>query len=43
VVERGLLQLFVGGRQPDFPAGGGRVLSANVTVTATATVISCGL
>ena len=44
VVEKGALQLFVGGRQPDFPASGGSsVLSGNVTVTATATVVSCGL
>ena len=43
VVEKGGLQLFVGGWQPDFPASGGSVLSANATVTATATVVSCGL
>lgn len=48
VVEKGALELFVGGGQPEFVrhndgSGSGSVMSADVTVTATATVVSCGL
>ena len=48
VVDKGALELFVGGGQPEFVrhndgSGSGSVMSADVTVTATATVVSCGL
>jgi beta-glucosidase len=48
VVEKGALELFVGGGQPEFVrhndgSGSGSVMSVDVTVTATATVVSCGL
>ena len=45
VVEKGVVQIFVGGGQPDFAQRMGQPapLAANVTVSSQATVASCGL